>query len=82
MAESTVWNNVKPYINGGSSGMMATCCIQPLDMVKVRIQLGMTGSPFGIASHVIKTEGVGALYRGFLRSLAPGHLHDRSTGTL
>lgn len=60
---------MKPYINGGSSGMMATCCIQPLDMVKVRIQLGMTGSPFGIASHVIKTEGVGALYRGLSAGL-------------
>lgn len=49
--------------------MMATCCIQPLDMVKVRIQLGMPGSPLSIASHVVKTEGVGALYRGLSAGL-------------
>jgi hypothetical protein len=32
-------------VNGGMSGMAATCIIQPIDMVKVRIQLGATGSP-------------------------------------
>jgi solute carrier family 25 oxoglutarate transporter 11 len=28
-----------PFINGGLSGMIATACIQPIDMVKVRLQL-------------------------------------------
>ena len=43
--KSTVWNSIKPFVNGGASGMLATCVIQPIDMVKVRIQLGAHGSP-------------------------------------
>ena len=38
-------STVKPFINGGLSGMGATCIIQPIDMVKVRIQIGAKGSP-------------------------------------
>lgn len=44
-ASKTVWQTIKPFANGGLSGMGATCIIQPVDMVKVRIQLGATGSP-------------------------------------
>ena len=40
-------STVKPFINGGLSGMAATCIIQPIDMVKVRIQIGAKGSPVG-----------------------------------
>lgn len=47
---------------------MATAVIQPVDMVKVRIQLGAASggstSPFTVASNLIKTEGVSALYKG------------------
>ena len=49
--KSTVWTNVKPFLNGGASGMLATCVIQPIDMVKVRIQLGAHGSPVISLSH-------------------------------
>jgi hypothetical protein len=30
------WSSIHPFVNGGASGMAATCCIQPIDMVKVR----------------------------------------------
>ena len=40
-----VWEAAKPFFNGGLSGMGATCVIQPVDMVKVRLQLGAQGSP-------------------------------------
>ncbi len=40
-----VWKAAKPFINGGMSGMLSTCIIQPIDMVKVRLQLGEKGSP-------------------------------------
>lgn len=30
---------VKPYFLGGLSGIVATCCIQPLDIVKTRVQI-------------------------------------------
>jgi len=66
---SDTWKTVKPYFNGGMSGMLATCCIQPIDMVKVRIQLGATGSPIGIASQIIKEEGFGSLYKGLSAGL-------------
>ncbi len=43
--KNTIWKAIKPFVNGGASGMLATCVIQPVDMVKVRLQLGATGSP-------------------------------------
>ena len=43
--KNTLWKAIKPFLNGGASGMLATCVIQPVDMVKVRLQLGATGSP-------------------------------------
>lgn len=33
--KSTLWTTVKPFLNGGLSGMGATCVIQPVDMIKV-----------------------------------------------
>jgi solute carrier family 25 oxoglutarate transporter 11 len=59
-----VWKAIKPFVNGGASGMAATCVMQPVDMVKVRLQLGATGSPFSVASSLIKEQGFGSLYRG------------------
>lgn len=34
-SQSGVWRTIKPFVNGGASGMLATCVIQPIDMVKV-----------------------------------------------
>lgn len=34
-----VWPTVKPFVNGGASGMLATCVIQPIDMIKVSLIL-------------------------------------------
>ena len=39
------WLAAKPFINGGLSGMIATSIIQPIDMIKVRIQIGDKGGP-------------------------------------
>ncbi|KAG6497014.1 hypothetical protein ZIOFF_044899 [Zingiber officinale] len=33
--QPAVWTTVRPFVNGGLSGMLATCVIQPIDMVKV-----------------------------------------------
>lgn len=65
----SAWKVVKPFVNGGLSGMLATCIIQPVDMVKVRLQLGDTGGPVGVARNMIKTQGVGSLYRGLSAGL-------------
>jgi len=55
------------------SGMIATCCIQPVDMVKVRLQL-LAGTPdaagpITVASNMIKAEGIGGLYKGLSAAL-------------
>lgn len=69
MADNPVWKAVKPYFNGGLSGMGATCIIQPIDMVKVRLQLGATGGPIGVAKDIIAKDGFGALYKGLSAGL-------------
>ncbi|KAI0845810.1 mitochondrial carrier [Daldinia vernicosa] len=38
---------VLPFINGGISGMVATAVIQPVDMIKVRLQLAGEGTATG-----------------------------------
>ena len=37
LKDNATWKAVKPFLNGGLSGMGATCIIQPLDIVKVRL---------------------------------------------
>jgi len=67
-ADNPVWKAAKPFVTGSMSGMFATCCIQPMDMIKVRVQLGAAEggatSPFTIASQMIKNEGFLAMYAG------------------
>ncbi|SPJ09958.1 dicarboxylate/tricarboxylate carrier [Plasmodium sp. DRC-Itaito] len=65
----SVFEKIKPFAVGGASGMFATFCIQPLDMVKVRIQLNAEGknvvkNPFIVAKDIIKNEGFLSLYKG------------------
>ena len=61
---------LKPFVFGGVSGMIGTCIIQPVDTVKVRIQImGESGvkespNPFAVAAQVIKKEGLAAIYKG------------------
>lgn len=67
-ADNPAWKAAKPFVTGSMSGMFATCCIQPMDMIKVRIQVGAAEggatSPFAIASNMIKNEGVMSMYAG------------------
>eukprot|EP00271_Cylindrocystis_brebissonii_P014359 TRINITY_DN35695_c0_g1_i1.p1 TRINITY_DN35695_c0_g1~~TRINITY_DN35695_c0_g1_i1.p1 ORF type:complete len:303 (+),score=51.39 TRINITY_DN35695_c0_g1_i1:180-1088(+) len=63
-----VWSATKPFLNGGLAGMGATCVIQPIDMVKVRIQID-GGGPIGVASKMIKEEGFGSMYKGLSAGL-------------
>ncbi|CAN1294883.1 Mitochondrial dicarboxylate/tricarboxylate transporter DTC [Linum perenne] len=63
-----VWSTIKPFVNGGASGMAATCVIQPIDMIKVRIQLGQ-GSASHVAKTMLKEEGIGAFYKGLSAGL-------------
>lgn len=38
-ATVTTWDKVRPFVIGGLSGMFATTVVQPIDTVKVRIQI-------------------------------------------
>eukprot|EP00485_Elphidium_margaritaceum_P000999 CAMPEP_0202693258 /NCGR_PEP_ID=MMETSP1385-20130828/7422_1 /ASSEMBLY_ACC=CAM_ASM_000861 /TAXON_ID=933848 /ORGANISM="Elphidium margaritaceum" /LENGTH=313 /DNA_ID=CAMNT_0049348913 /DNA_START=96 /DNA_END=1037 /DNA_ORIENTATION=+ len=81
---SPFWKLARPFLIGGISGSSATCCIQPIDMVKVRIQLqgegtgaNVTTNPLSIGRRIIAEEGVAALYRG----LSAGILRQLTYGT-
>lgn len=73
MADNAVWKASKPFVTGSLSGMFATCCIQPMDMIKVRIQLGAAEggatSPVVIARDMIKNDGFLSLYNGLSAGL-------------
>ncbi len=56
------------FLVGGLSGMCATCFTQPVDMVKVRIQLrgeaGGSTSPFDVAKEIYGQRGLRGFYAG------------------
>jgi solute carrier family 25 oxoglutarate transporter 11 len=65
-----------PFINGGLSGMLATAVVQPVDMVKVRIQLAGEGkaggpkpTPISVARQIIASGRVLDLYTGLSAGL-------------
>ena len=72
----------KNFAVGTLSAVTATCCIQPMDMIKVRIQLRSEGggstSPFSVAREIYSAGGVSEFYRGLdsaiIRQLVYGTL--------
>ncbi|KAL4785216.1 mitochondrial carrier domain-containing protein [Aspergillus varians] len=65
-----------PFANGGLAGMTATAVIQPIDMIKVRLQLAGEGvrtgprpSAFGVARNIIASGKVSDLYTGLSAGL-------------
>jgi solute carrier family 25 oxoglutarate transporter 11 len=65
-----------PFINGGIAGMTATTVVQPIDMIKVRIQLAGEGAaggpkptPIGVARDIISQGKVLDLYTGLSAGL-------------
>lgn len=78
------WKGFRPFFIGGSSAVCATCCIQPIDMVKVQIQLqegGAAGAavirnPVTMAGHLVKNNGPMFLYKG----LSAGILRQMTYG--
>lgn len=68
--------SIKDFAFGGLSGMMGTSVIQPIDTVKVRIQLlgeskglsqgsgSFNTSPFSVAKNILAKEGVRGFYKG------------------
>ena len=65
-----------PFVNGGLAGMTATSVIQPIDMIKVRLQLAGEGvktgpkpTPISVAREVIAQGKVLDLYTGLSAGL-------------
>ncbi|XP_037720414.1 mitochondrial 2-oxoglutarate/malate carrier protein [Drosophila subpulchrella] len=63
------------YVMGGTSGMLATCIVQPMDLLKTRMQISGTlgireyKSSYEVLSKVLKNEGVLSLYNGLSAGL-------------
>lgn len=74
--QTPVMQAALPFVNGGLAGMTATTCIQPIDMVKVRLQLagegargGVRPSALGITREIIAQGKVLDLYTGLSAGL-------------
>lgn len=71
-----------PFAAACSSGMIATVCIQPIDTVKVRMQLMdsliLRKSPLGVAKDMVSDGGLSNLYRG----LSAGLMRQLVYGTM
>ncbi|WCJ21001.1 Mitochondrial substrate carrier family protein [Euphorbia peplus] len=69
-ATSTKRAAVPPYmkaVSGSLGGIMEACCLQPIDVIKTRLQLDRVGAYKGIVhcgKTVSGTEGVRALWKG------------------
>lgn len=56
------------FLFGGLSGMGATCIVQPLDLVKTRLQLGSSSSA-AVIREILSTSGITGLYAGLSAGL-------------
>lgn len=68
--------NAMKFIIGGAAGMTATCFVQPLDLIKTRMQLSGMGtakkefnSSFHAGRVILQREGIFALYNGLSAGL-------------
>ncbi|CAI9779208.1 unnamed protein product [Fraxinus pennsylvanica] len=72
MAEKTHESKktIPPYVkalSGSLGGVMEACCLQPIDVIKTRLQLDRSGSYKGIihcGTTITRNEGVRALWKG------------------
>ncbi|XP_052755096.1 mitochondrial 2-oxoglutarate/malate carrier protein [Galleria mellonella] len=62
--------NALKFAFGGLAGMSATCVVQPLDLIKTRMQLSGGGrSSFTVAGEIVAREGFFSLYTGLSAGL-------------
>lgn len=68
--QTVVTVTIPPYmkaVSGSIGGVVEACCLQPIDVIKTRLQLDRSGTYKGIfhcGATVAKTEGVRALWKG------------------
>lgn len=70
-------HKAKNFLLGGMSGIVATTFVQPIDMVKVRIQVlagenpGKTYGPIGVASEILAKDG---FFKGFYKGIDSAYM--------
>lgn len=70
MADQAKIPNPVKFAFGGLAGMGATCFVQPLDLIKNRMQIATTKtSSITLISNIVKSEGPTALYAGLSAGL-------------
>ena len=72
------WRNVQPFVVGGCSGMVATICVQPLDMIKVRMQLNTSNAQSGVGGRI---SAIGTL-KGFVTGGRVSELYNGLSAAL
>jgi len=63
-APSGVWVASKPFINGGLAASLGISVMNPVDVVKTRLQIAGGGSPIAMARSMVAQQGVSSLYVG------------------
>mmetsp|Transcript_2216 Transcript_2216/g.2580 ORF Transcript_2216/g.2580 Transcript_2216/m.2580 type:complete len:293 (-) Transcript_2216:134-1012(-) len=72
MADKTnlgVWAVLKPFAIGGTAGSMATCCVQPIDMIMKRSQMTGQNNMFKVGRNIFAEEGALYFYNGLSAGL-------------
>lgn len=76
MSDNKVIPNYARFMMGGAAGMAATCFVQPLDLVKTRMQMSGVGggvrehkTAFHALANITRSEGPMALYNGLSAGL-------------
>ncbi|KAJ5825435.1 mitochondrial 2-oxoglutarate/malate carrier protein [Penicillium riverlandense] len=68
--KTTLVKAALPFLTGCASAMVGTFCVQPIDMIKVRLQLLETKmGPISVARDIIKKGSVLDLYQGISAGL-------------
>jgi solute carrier family 25 oxoglutarate transporter 11 len=61
---SPAWTAAKPFVNGGLAASIGITIMNPVDVLKTRLQIAGGGNPITIARGMVAQEGVSSLYAG------------------
>uniref|UniRef100_A0A7S2J2T0 Mitochondrial 2-oxoglutarate/malate carrier protein n=1 Tax=Zooxanthella nutricula TaxID=1333877 RepID=A0A7S2J2T0_9DINO len=63
-APSGAWAASKPFVNGGMAASIGISVMNPVDVVKTRLQIAGGGNPLSMARSMIAQQGLSSLYVG------------------
>lgn len=62
--DSPAWAAAKPFVNAGVAASLGITVMNPVDVVKTRLQIAGGGSPVAMARSMVAQHGVSSLYAG------------------